>query len=354
MWRPFAARNSVGNAIRAGKLGRGLDRWFSQTRATERPFRARETALTTYALLASRLWGKPIPVPEHVPLADAVRITRWLEEQVRRGTPALFGASAGSATRVCVAAREHGLDIAGTIFRVGGEPLTPARAEVFAATGSKVFSDYSMAELGRAGVSCAAANAIGDVHVMSDKVAVVQRPRVVPTTGETVDALHFSTFLPSAPKLMLNVETDDYAVAEQRSCGCPIGEIGYVHHLRGIRSYEKLTSEGTTMRGHEVLALLELTLPARFGGSPTDYQLVEDPNHVLPMLMVLVSPRVGPVDEGEVTEVVLSTLSRSGPGPEEMIKLWRAGETLRVVRREPFATPAGKVLPIHVLRNAAG
>ena len=70
MWRPFAARNSVGNAIRAGKLGRGLDRWFSQTRATERPFRARETALTAYALLASRLWGKSIPVPEHVPLAE--------------------------------------------------------------------------------------------------------------------------------------------------------------------------------------------------------------------------------------------------------------------------------------------
>ena len=93
-----------------------------------------------------------------------------------------------------------------------------------------------MAELGRAGVSCDAPSADGDVHLMSDKLALVQRERVVPATGETVGALLFTTLMPSAPKLMINVETDDYAVVEDRDCGCPIGELGYRRHLHGIRT----------------------------------------------------------------------------------------------------------------------
>jgi hypothetical protein len=349
MWRPLATRTAVNNALRSAKRRRPMERWFSQTRATQRPFQVRELILTGYALLACRRWALPLPTPEHVPFSEAARIARWLEEKARRGTPALIGASVGSAARVCIAAREQGIDIAGTLFRTGGEPLTPARADLFAATDSAVFTDYSMAELGRAGVSCASPNAVGDVHIMLDKLALIQRPRVVPTTGETVNALFFTTLLASAPKLMINVETDDYGVAEDRSCGCPIGELGFARHLHGIRSYEKLTSEGVTLRGRDVLTLLETTLPGRFGGAPTDYQLVEEVEETLPTLSVLVSPQVGRIDEREVVDVVLSALARGGPRAEGVSKIWRSAGTLRVLRREPYATSAAKVLPIHVL-----
>jgi hypothetical protein len=170
----------------------------------------------------------------------------------------------------------------------------------------------------------------------------------VPARGETVGALFFTTLLPSAPKLMINVETDDYAVIEDRECGCPIGELGYGRHLHTIRSYEKLTSEGVTMRGSDVLTLLEHTLPGRFGGSAGDYQIVEDKDEALPRLAVVVSPRVGPVDERAVVELVLSTLAAGGPRAEEVSQMWRGAGTLHVERRVPYATRSSKVLPIHV------
>ena len=177
---------------------------------------------------------------------------------------------------------------------------------------------------------------------------MIQRPREVPTTGETVGALFFTSLLPSAPKLMINVESDDYATVEDRECTCPIGTLGYSRHLHGIRSYEKLTSEGVTLRGSDVLTLLERTLPGRFGGSPTDYQLVEDVAETVPTLSVVVSPRVGAIDEQEVVSTILSALERGGPRAAGVAKVWANAGSLRVVRREPYGTTAAKVLPIHV------
>jgi hypothetical protein len=348
IWRPFPTRTAVNNAVRSAKQRRPIEHWFSQTTVFQKPFRPGDTLLAAYAIAASRVWAARVPRPEHVPFGEAFRVARWLADEAARGTPALLSATVGSAARVCVAAAEHGADITGTLFRAGGEPLTPPRAALIESTGSTVVADYSMAELGRAGVSCAAPNAVGDVHLMADKVAVVQRPRVVPTTGETVGAMLFTTLLPSAPKLMINVETDDYAVVEDRDCGCLVGRLGFTRHLHGIRSYEKLTSEGVTLRGQDVLRLLETTLPARFGGAPTDYQLVEEIDETLPTLSVLVSPHVGALDEQEIVDVVLGALATEGRRPEDVAALWRGAGTLRVVRREPYATSASKVLPIHV------
>ena len=348
IWRPFPTRTAVNNALRSAKQRRPIERWFSQTRIVERPFRAGDALLAGYAIAASRIWGAPLPRPEHVPFADAVRVARWLETKARRGSPALLSATVGAAARICAAATEHGADITGTLFRTGGEALTSGRAALIEETGGLAFGDYSMAELGRAGVSCAAPNAVGDVHLMLDKLGLVQRPRVVPTTGETVGALFYTTLLESAPKLMINVETDDYAVVDDRDCGCLLGELGFTRHLHGIRSYEKLTSEGVTLRGSDVLTLLERTLPGRFGGVPTDYQLVEEVDATVPTLSIVVSPRLGEIDDRAVADVVLSTLASGGAQPAEVSKIWRSAGTLRVVRREPYATSASKILPIHV------
>jgi hypothetical protein len=201
-----------------------------------------------------------------------------------------------------------------------------------------------MAELGRVGIPCAAPAAVDDLHLMTDKVSVLVRPR---SSGAEGDALYFTGLRPSAPKLMINVETDDYATLEDRECGCAIGELGYARHLHGIRSYEKLTSEGMTFHGTEVVTLVEETLPARFGGGPTDYQLVDQVDAAVPAVAIVVSPGVGEVDEAEVVRVVHEAIEQSGAGPALASAVWRDGGTLRVVRREPFATAPGKVLPIH-------
>jgi len=351
IWHPvFPSRTGLGNALHSAKLRRPLAKWFSQsdTRRGAAPLRA--AILTHTTLLACRLWAVPVPSPEYVPLGQAERVARWLESTARQGLPAFFSAPVGSGVRVCVAATEHGLDIGGTVFRLGGEPLTPARAHAVAATGSRALANYSMGEVGRVGIACAAPTAIDDVHLMQDRLGLVQRARDVPLTGERVGALFFTTLHPSTPKLMVNVETDDHAVVEDRDCGCLIGELGYSRHLHRIRSWEKLTSEGMRFAGPEVIRLLEETLPGRFGGAPTDYQLVEEADGALPTVAIVVSSRVGPVDEREVVETVIAALGEDGIASEMMSSIWRDAGTLRVVRREPYATPGAKILSVHVRR----
>lgn len=351
IWHPlFPSRTGLGNALHSAKLRRPLEKWFSQSGMRGGPAPLQASTLTHTTLLACRLWAVRVPAPEHVPLHEAARVARWLEAKARLGTPALFSAPVGSGVRVCLAATEESLDIAGTLFRLGGEPLTPARAEAVAATGSSALPNYAMGEVGRVGVACAAPAATDDVHLMLDKLALIQRPREVPPTGQRFDALFFTSLHPSSPKLMLNVETDDYAVVEDRPCGCLIGELGFSRHLHGIRSWEKLTSEGMTFLGSDVIRLLEETLPARFGGAPTDYQLVEELDGALPSVAVVVSPRLGAVDEQDVVETVIGSLSSEGIASELMSGLWRDGRTLRVVRREPYATPGAKILSVHVRR----
>jgi len=150
---------------------------------------------------------------------------------------------------------------------------------------------------------------------------------------------------------MLNVESDDYGVLAERDCGCPFGEIGFRRHLSSIRSYDKLTSEGMTFLGSELISLVEELLPARFGGRPIDYQFVEEESGGVSSINVVVSPRVGAVDEREIVEMVLASLRSHDVVKRLMADFWSRAATLRVVRREPYATGAAKVLLLHVLGN---
>ena len=68
----------------------------------------------------------------------------------------------------------------------------------------------------------------------------------------------------------------------------------------------------------------------------------------VPTLSVVVSPRVGAIDEQEVVSTILSALERGSPRAAGVAKVWANAGSLRVVRREPYGTTAAKVLPIHV------
>jgi hypothetical protein len=131
-----------------------------------------------------------------------------------------------------------------------------------------------------------------------------------------------------------------------------LGAIGLRTHVSEIRSYEKLTSEGVTFIGSRLYELIEELLPAQFGGHSTDYQLVEEEgDQGLPKVSVLVSPGVGPVDDEAVVAAVLKALRTSPVGDPLWADLWSQGQTLRVLRREPYRTRTAKVLPLHTLRH---
>src|SRR5262249_2134018 len=153
------------------------------------------------------------------------------------------------------------------------EPFTEARARVLAEAGGRVVSQYALAEVGRLAVPCTAPKVVDEVHVAADVVALLQRDRDI--GGATVGAFFCSTLHPAVPKVMVNVELGDYGVMGERACGCPFDDLGLRQHLHTIRSYEKLTSGGMHFVGTELLRLVEEVLPRRFGGAPTDYQIVE-------------------------------------------------------------------------------
>jgi phenylacetate-coenzyme A ligase PaaK-like adenylate-forming protein len=243
------------------------------------------------------------------------------------------------------------LDISGTVFRVGGEPYTSAKAEAIERSGSRAISYYGAVETGSIGMGCGEPSQLDDVHLLTDKLGIIQRERSVADGAARVGALVFTTLLPTAPRLLLNVESDDYGVLEERECGCLFGRLGFTRHLHGIHSYDKLTSGGMTFVGSDLVALLDEAMPARFGGAPADYQLVEEEEQGIPRISIVVSPRVGEVDEIEVIDMVLAALA-AGPAYKRMMaSVWQGGNTLKVVRRNPHATATAKILPLHVLKR---
>lgn len=349
LWRPPPpGLAGLKEALRHAKIGHPVARWFSQASLRPAPRALMHAIFTRAVLAASRFHGHPLPEPEHVPGAEAERVARWLEAARARGTPAMLDTTPSSAVRICRAAEAAGLDISGTVLRVGGESFTDARARILDAAKCRAIVRYSMAEVGMIGVGCPRPAFTDEVHILSDKLAIITQPRELEPGGAPIDAMLLTTLIPSCPKLMLNVEIDDYGVLDRRPCGCPLERLGLSLHLHTIRSFEKLTSEGTCFSGSDVLQLIEEVLPARFGGAPTDYQLVEEEVDGLPRVSLLVSPRVGRVDPDELVAAVFDKLAVGDASRPMMLEQWRRNETLRLVRREPIETASGKVLPLHI------
>jgi hypothetical protein len=332
------------------KLGRSAERWFTQVPSDFGPGSSKYRLFTACTIAASRFWRRPVPAPEYAPADDPLPVVRWLGEKRAGGAPAVVSTTPSSAVRACVAAADAGIEISGTVFLVGGEPHTPAKDRLIANSGSRAVPVYAMAELGLLGIGCPASRAIDEVHIFSDKLAVLQLATPV-AGGPAVAALLFTSLLPSCPKLMLNVDSGDYGVLETRACDCAFGAVGLSRRLSGVRSYEKLTSEGINYLGSDLITLLEETLPARFGGGPTDYQLVEEEIDGLPKVSIAVSPGVGGLDEEELVRTVLRALG-SEDGGRQMARAWSEGQTLRVVRRQPYPGRSGKIQALHMIRSS--
>lgn len=348
IWRPGPPdTGGMKVALRYLLLAKPPRHWFVQTRFARSVEGLLAATFYYYTFVVSRLLKRPLPRLEYVPMAKAEVVAHWLATQKLRGRPAILETNPSQAIRVCLAAREHGVDISGTVFQVVGEPYTQAKAEVIAAAGAQAINRYSMAEVGQIAQACAAPAEVDDLHLFTDKIAAIQRDRA---SGGKVPLLVYTTLLASCPKLMLNTESGDYATLTQRDCGCPLGGLGWSTHMTGLAAYDKLTSEGVTFMGSELYRLLEQVLPGRFGGATTDYQLVEEEGETgLPRVSILVRPSIGVVDEADVIDAVIDVLKRYPTGGGSlMTDQWRQGGTLRVVRRDPYTTTSAKVLPLHV------
>jgi hypothetical protein len=353
LWRPLPpAVAGIYRALRMAKVGRPIEKWFTHNKFRPTLATAHYYLFSAVAIYGSRFSRNPLPFPEFVPLDNVRLILRWLEEKKKAGRSGVIFTQTTSAVRVCRAALETKNDISGSVFFVGGEPYTAAKAEILTQAGCRGVPIYAMTELGDVGEPCPYPRVLDDFHFLEDKLALVQQSKPIANSGLSVGAFFYTTLLSSSPKLLLNVDCGDYGTLERRDCGCSLGELGLRTHIGEIRSYDKLTSEGMTFFGSELMRLTDHVLPRKFGGYPSDYQFVEKEEDGIPRVQIRVSPRIGRLDEPALVAVVLSTL-RSYPGAKKlMADRWRDARTLRVVRSEPVATMAGKTLPLHILSKA--
>jgi hypothetical protein len=334
-------------ALIQARLGWPAEKWFSQSRARDGGLR--HAAFARATIIAAGWSGARIPSPEHTPARDAAHVAAWLAGKRADGVSGVLITTPSAAVRTCTAALDEGLDIAESSFVLVGEPYTAEKAAVVAKTGSRAACHYAMTEAGLIGLACESAQAADDVHLLEDKIASIQRRKPVGDGGTIVPALFHTTLLPATPKVMLNVESGDYGAREDRDCGCGAVPRAFRSHLHTIRSYEKLTSEGMHLLSTDLLTLVEEVLPSRFGGYPTDYQLVEVERDGFTRVTLVVGPGVGILDEAEVAQAVLEFVRARGPGHRLMADVWTQGGTLRVVRGDPYVTPGGKILPLRTV-----
>jgi hypothetical protein len=331
-------------------LGQPIVRWLHPVA----PFPRKAWVVARVFGLSGRLAGHRIPMPRHLDLQDAHRLARWLRRRPRDGPTVVIGTMTSAAVRIAVAAREAGIDLTGVTFRLQSEPVTRARYEHLVATGARVFVSYSMAEMIDLALSCGTPRAPDDLHFATDRYALIGRRRAAMEGGPSVNAMLVTTLSDSAPKICLNTETGDYGSVQERPCGCLLGQLGLTTHVSDVRSYEKLSGEGVTFVRSNLLKILEEVLPARFGGTSIDYQLVEEEAPDSSTRLVLrVSPSVGATDEDELKRALLAELGSGGIVDRHHAELLRRAGSVEISRQPPFATGAGKVLPFQVLRSTS-
>ncbi|MBW1858554.1 MAG: hypothetical protein JRI70_00410 [Deltaproteobacteria bacterium] len=302
---------------------------------------------------AGFLGGVSLPGLQYVPVSDPLPILDWFIQVLRSGKVPHLLTYMSSALRLCRAAEEMGVEIPGAQFTVLGEPVTEIGLSTIRRTGAEAVSRYGSAECGTIGYGCLRPEAPDEVHLLHDRVALVQVKEENKDAGIPSGALFVSTLESATPFILLNVSLGDQAVMVERDCGCRLQELGWTRHLHSIRSYEKLIAGGMSFLDTDLALVMEETLPERFGGAPTHYQLLEDSDEGgLQCFRLLVHPEVGPVEPEAVVETFLTALS-SGNGVERMMGMvCKDAQLLTVERTPPLTTSSGKILHFHQARQA--
>jgi hypothetical protein len=353
LWYPtLPAVSGFFKLMRLTFIGNPPKRWFTQVenRISDR---IRSRAALGAAMFVGRSRDLRLPTPELVPVSNAGVIARWMAESRDREKGCSLFTYPSSAVRVARAAVEEGLSLEATVFLVVGEPLTVAKRKAIELSGARVVNFYGFTELGIVGSACKHAASKwthDDIHIFTDALAVVQLPRQIGAGGSTVDSLLFTSLLPHvAPKILLNVESGDDGLIETRECDCRFDDLGWTDHAYRLQSFSKLTGEGVTFVGTDLVRVIEEVLPARFGGTPADYQFLEEEDaDGFTRLYLLVSPTLGQLDEDAIRATLLEALQQEGARGLVSATVWDETGTVRIRREYPEVTPVGKILTFHV------
>lgn len=344
------ASGGVREILSAAKMRLSTERWFAREWPHKSRLHARWNYMNSWLIvLAAKSVVPGVPFPESVDNQKPEPIVRWLAEKTRAGKIRCLRTVASNAVR---GARARGL-ACGNRADLHRRAVDRGQAGIHPANRRPGRPALRLRGRGVIGYACADPAHPDDMHVVETRLAVVAHPVSTTVDGFSLRPLLFTGLQRHPRKILLNVQTGDFADLERRPYGCGLGEIGLTLHLRNLRSFEKFTTEGMNYHYLNIYELLEKTLPAEFGGGPGDYQLVEEEDgHGQTRLTLRVQPSLNGIDEGRLLARLRGTMARGRGGNRLMTELWKGAGVFRIARQAPHATLRGKVLPLHVSRKA--
>lgn len=326
------------------QFGREPNRWFSQLNPKLGNIHPRYIWSNRVLKWSALIAGKSMPNPQYVPLSDPSPIVAWMQTSLISGKIPYLLSYPSSALRVCRKALEKGIDLTGARFTIAGEPCTRNRLEFIRSTGAEVLPKYGIMETGPVGYGCLNPQSSDDIHLLHDLHAVIQ-----PEDDTNPQPLFFTSLMTSAPIVLFNVSMGDRAIMKTHKCNCLLEQCGWATHLLSIQSQEKLTCGGMNFLDTDIIRILDDVLPSIYGGSPTDYQLVEETGKEgEPALKLLVHPHLGKIDDQKLMETFIKEICQGEDVNTVMGLTWKQGQFIQVVRQEPQSTNSGKILHLHV------
>ena len=340
--------------LRLAGIGATPVRWFSQIDPVGGSLHPRYRWAPRVLRWGSLLAGVPIPAPVHAPLSNPLPLVRWVADELGAGAVPHLVTTVSAGLRLVEAARTAGAELDGLELTASGEPITEARLAVFRRAGIRAIPSYGSSDTGTAmGYACLRPMWPDEMHLFDDLFAVIQPDPAASRPGLRPGALLFTSLGDAAPLILLNVTLGDQATLVERTCGCEVERSGWARHLHTVRSFEKLTVGGMNLLDADLIWILDEMLPARFGGGPTHYQLIEEQGpDGQPRLRLLVDPVVGPLDHDALAEAFFAAVSR-GSGIDRITALtWQTGGILTVERRAPESARGDKIL--HLVSRPPG
>jgi hypothetical protein len=340
VWMPvLPSLAGFGAVMKISAGGNRPERWFSQVPGRLEGVAGHKQAANALLPVLSAVTRTGLPSPEHVPVDEPAPVVEWMRDALDRGGRATVTAYASSLTAAARWAVEHGVDLSGLVAYPASEPVTAGKLEAMRASGMRPRPMYAFVPEGTIGLACGRCED-EEYHLWEQELAVVtrRRPR---GDGTEVDAFCLTSLDTIAPRVLVNVENDDFGeVRRDVDCDCRLGTLGLRTRLARIRGISKVVAAGVTIEGEAFDELAERVLPSCLGGGPGDYQFVEVDGPDGTSMSLRVHPRVGEIDVQAARTVVRDALAVSENGVLAS-SVWGSME---VERQAPSLTKASKLL----------
>ncbi len=343
VWLPvFPSAAGFGAVMKNMAGGSTPERWFSQIPTDLAGISSDKATLNRFLPALAAMTRTGLPAPEHVPTHSPEPVVSWLADARARAGGAIITGYASSLTAAARWAVDHDIDLRGVVANPASEPVTPGKLAVIAESGMRAYPMYAFTPEGTVAIRCAHC-ADEEYHVWDQDLAVItrRRPR---GDGTDVDAFCWTSLAVEAPRVLVNVENDDYGVIRHGvSCDCALGELGLTTRVADIRGISKVVTAGISLDGELFDRLAEIDLPTQLGGGPGDFQFTEVDVQGGTALALRVHPRLGEISAAAVQGVIAEALRRTDNGLLAE-SVWSLSDGLRLDRRAPAVTKAGKTL----------